>query len=320
MIYIACPAQMCSGGPELSHQLCHAINVMDRAGKMCYYSAFRFSEPAAAVRERYGKYGTKTEVCTETIDRRENLLIVPETAIRLAYMREHCAVAVYWMSVDNYFVRLSEEDDRKYRVFFQERVALHLVQSFYAYQFCKNELGIAEERIVFVSDYIGKAYAGKEGPAGERKDYICYNPRKGFENLSKLIRRYPKYCWIPLCGLSNTKMAEYLSAAKIYIDFGQHPGKDRIPREAAACGCCVITNRKGSAGNDRDVPIPERYKIDNEADLGNIIALIDDIFEYYERHAKAFDAYRKIIAEEYVGFAADVKKFLEVYDRIADSV
>lgn len=26
--------------------------------------------------------------------------------------------------------------------------------------------------------------------------------------------------------------------AKVYIDFGFHPGKDRIPREAVMCGAC----------------------------------------------------------------------------------
>jgi len=43
---------------------------------------------------------------------------------------------------------------------------------------------------------------------------------------------------------------------KLYVDFGKHPGKDRMPREAAVHGCCIITGRRGAAGNPFDIPIP----------------------------------------------------------------
>ena len=46
---------------------------------------------------------------------------------------------------------------------------------------------------------------------------------------------------------------------------------NRIPREAAMCGCCVITNRNGSAANNVDVQIADKYKFDNEADEKQVI-------------------------------------------------
>ena len=33
---------------------------------------------------------------------------------------------------------------------------------------------------------------------------------------------------------------------QVYIDFGHHPGQDRLPREAVQCGCVVITGTRGS--------------------------------------------------------------------------
>lgn len=53
-----------------------------------------------------------------------------------------------------------------------------------------------------------------------------------------------------------------MDESMIYIDFGEHPGKDRIPREAAMRDLIVITGRDGAAVNDVDVSIPKKYKID----------------------------------------------------------
>ena len=51
-----------------------------------------------------------------------------------------------------------------------------------------------------------------------------------------------------------------LLRAKIYIDFGPHPGMDRFPREAALAGCMIVTNTQGAAEYYADVPIPHKYK------------------------------------------------------------
>ena len=67
--------------------------------------------------------------------------------------------------------------------------------------------------------------------------------------------------WVPLQGYTLEQMRSILSRAKVYVDFGNHPGKDRIPREAAVSGCIVVTNRIGSAANSLDIPIAEEFKV-----------------------------------------------------------
>ena len=94
--------------------------------------------------------------------------------------------------------------------------------------------------------------------------------------------------------------------SKIYIDFGHHPGKDRIPREAALCGCCVITGFKGSAMFFDDVNIFEQYKF--EEDLSNFSSLIEDIFNNFEIHHNQFSFYRKQIELEEEQFKLEIKK------------
>ena len=115
--------------------------------------------------------------------------------------------------------------------------------------------------------------------------------------------------------MTSSEVEECLSEAKVYIDFGEHPGKDRIPREAAVCGCCVVTGRRGAAGNDVDVPIHPRYKFADR--LENIPAILDCIrrllAEYPQRIAD-FAAYRASIRKEKALFEREVEVALTFSD------
>lgn len=104
-------------------------------------------------------------------------------------------------------------------------------------------------------------------------------------------------------------MIETMEKAKVYIDFGHHPGKDRIPREAALCGCCVITNRKGSAHNAVDVPIPDSCKFDDKTSNEIILNKIYDLLEHYEDRAKDYKTYIEMIQQEYDRFERDTLTF-----------
>ena len=97
-----------------------------------------------------------------------------------------------------------------------------------------------------------------------------------------------------------------MRTAKVYIDFGYHPGKDRIPREAAMCGCCVITNRRGSARNDIDVPIPPEFKFDVPYKMDDIYGCITRCFNDFEDQTRKFDSYRAWIADEKRRFDEEV--------------
>jgi hypothetical protein len=65
----------------------------------------------------------------------------------------------------------------------------------------------------------------------------------------------PKYKWIALENLTTIEMKKLIGKSKIYVDFGNHPGKDRIPREAAI--------NAGSANNSIDLSINDEYKFED---------------------------------------------------------
>ena len=100
--------------------------------------------------------------------------------------------------------------------------------------------------------------------------------------------------------MTAKEVSELMNKSKVYIDFGNHPGKDRIPREAAICGCCVITGLRGSANNDIDIPIPSSYKF-SEKDPVEIINMIKSILDDYSSKRSDYEKYiEKILDEESV--------------------
>ena len=102
-----------------------------------------------------------------------------------------------------------------------------------------------------------------------------------------------------------------LQRSKIYIDFGPHPGMDRIPREAALAGCLVITNSEGAAGFQSDVPILPKYKV-KDFDAFKIIRLIERCIDEFERCSEEdFEPYRRWIGNQYDTMYQHVQNIIE---------
>ena len=138
---------------------------------------------------------------------------------------------------------------------------------------------------------------------------IIYNPEKGRRHTERLRAANPDLDFIPVRNMTPQQVKELLAGAKLYIDFGHHPGKDRLPREAAMAGCCIITGRRGAAGNHVDIPIPEDYKLDEgRRDFPQAFrALATSIFDNFARHSRSFDGYREGIRNEPAEFERQVR-------------
>ena len=55
-----------------------------------------------------------------------------------------------------------------------------------------------------------------------------------------------------------------LRRARVYVDFGHLPGKDRMPREAVAAGAVVFVRRRGAGVNAEDFPVPDFFRFDDD--------------------------------------------------------
>ena len=90
-----------------------------------------------------------------------------------------------------------------------------------------------------------------------------------------------------------------MNKSKLYIDFGYHPGQERMPREAILTNCCVITGSQGSAKYDEDVPLPEGYKFDElSAEPADVVKQIRLCLTNYDTEILKFKNYQKVLHKE----------------------
>jgi hypothetical protein len=313
-IFVCCHGATVTGGPEAAHQLVHLLREM-RATASVSYIPF---EVAFNVPEAFREYHTHV---SRPLDEPDNMIIVPETAAYLAQNFKFASVAIWWLSIDAFFSlgglwpgrnRITRKAIQfvgqfRRRLLRSELHKLyglqHFAQSHYAAEFLKrNRLPCLP-----LSDYVNLGFSGSPVHT-VRQDTIAYS-RKGLKTVTRLMKRFPGLAWTPVQGLSRAQVRELLSLTKLYIDFGGHPGKDRLPREAALCGACVITGRRGSAQYIEDVPIPDAYKFeDRAADFERSFhLLVKDIFDNFTVHQQRFEPYRAHIGNERVRFTEEIK-------------
>jgi hypothetical protein len=188
----------------------------------------------------------------------------------------------------------------------------HFAQSHYSFDFLKSN-GISA---LLLSDPI-PVYTNQEYldqlplmlSTASRRNTILYNPHKGKKVLQSLIAHFPDWHFFPLVGFNREELAAQFLKSKLYIDFGHHPGKDRLPREAGIHGCCVITGLYGSASNDLDVNIPSAYKIDSRSpDFFTLFEIqVNLIFNHFEKCTLEFVGYRNTIAQEQIEFDRQIE-------------
>lgn len=312
-VFIVSPADVATGGTELLQQLCAQINKIGKTAYMYYTEPYENSK----VEARFGIY--HNPIAAKIEDTQYNVVVVPETRIDLLRKIRRARIYIWWLSVDNYYGAGRNKIDLVHKVYYDIKDLLnrklffqcsHLVQSIYAEEFLTREKQIPKSQIWYLSDYLNHAFLDNARKnVVERENYILYNPKKGIEKTKLLMERWKNsYTWIPLQGFTPIEMQKIMKKSKVYIDFGNHPGKDRIPREAAICGCCIITGKDGAAANAYDVPIKDMYKFDDvENSVQAIAALIDSCMNEYTVRTLDFEEYRAMIFKEESRFEMDVR-------------
>ncbi|GAB5415348.1 MAG: hypothetical protein Cons2KO_29510 [Congregibacter sp.] len=313
-IYVAAPPAIASGGPELLHQLAAKLRSIGLNAVMHYCPAH--PDPVSA---DFLHYDVPHELHLE--DAKNNVLVAPETLATMLSQVSRIRTVLWWLSFDNYFL-MKIPSGRAQRLVADvglvgllarlstlrpPKVNLHLAQSYYAAQMLSKS-GFSNRAIL--SDYLNPGFFARPADTEGRRDIVVYNPSKGLRVTRQIIRRSRGIEFVPICNMSRDEVVSLLRTAKVYIDFGSHPGKDRIPREAAISGCCVITNKRGSAAFSQDVPIPDLYKFDDRFFFqpGRVVSLISSCLRNYQEHLSDFEVYRQQIAREELEFEREVRE------------
>ena len=342
-IYLMVPANVSTGGPEALHQLGNILKNDLKKDIQIFYIPNDHNNP---VHPNYKKYNL--EFTNEIYDDPENLLIIPEYFNYLieALKFNKISKAIWWLSIDNYigsrfrftnnkFLRsfykipfnLVEIFNRLTNFFFGiltiedylkfiyklkninthdeiRQASYHFTQSDYAYNFLKKKFSYVEN----LSDFIREDLLNNlKFSINQKENIICYNPKKSNKFMDYLMKN-TNFKFVPLINLTNEEIINILKKSKIYIDIGSHPGKDRLPREAALLGNCIITNKKGSAGNPKDLSIPSEFKFkENLTNLNKINNKINQIFDDYDNEFDKFKEYLNSILKEENNFKNEVR-------------
>ncbi len=315
-ILIVCPSGAVTGGPEALHQLAAHMNDLGLPAFMCYLP---FKQRALAP-PAYEHYKTKA---LPYEDAPGNLILFPEVYPMLAQNVKLAQAGVWWLSLDNFLERRhvwSLHDKARYlkRVIQGRRPwggaknlkkLLHFSQTEHSSQYLRS-CGIQPIPLIdsINEDFLTDRFLER---IDHKKNSILYNPTKGWKVTQQLIKAYANWQFEPLKGLNREQLSEKLYNVKLYIDFGHHPGRDRMPREAAMHGCCLITGKLGSAGNDVDLPIPHQYKLDSQAEnfVEQFGQLAGNIFENFPNHYLSFDGYRHWLQDEPRIFKEQIKDY-----------
>jgi len=336
--YIACPANAATGGPESLHQLGYHLRNDLNIEAFMYYFDFDSRNFKNPIHPEFEFYNLPYELkIPEEKDNPKNVLIVPEVqkSLFLLHKYKHIRKAVWFLSVDNYYLSKVTRKDHLAFIIKNPRVNLDILditsqemikQTMLKYGYKKDPLLNSVEFFLFqsnyalhhfkdlrpnyyLSSYLNKSFFEERTDLSRKENIVAYNPKKGFRFTRKIISSAKDIKFVPLINMSRKEIIQTLQRTKVYIDFGNHPGKDRLPREAAILGCCIITGTRGSSGFFEDVPIPEQYKFeDKKESIPKIVKKIKDCLENFENRYKDFEYYRQVIINEPQKFGEDLKK------------
>jgi len=312
-IYIICPPKKATGGPEALHQLGYILNTLGYNAKMLY-SKYK-KDP---VHPFYKNYNVPYVMNVK--DSSENIIIIPESMTNLIAKYPLAEKKVWWLSLDFYEVLMNSREKKKnwlrklivpykhteYR-FEPNKTVTHWYQSQRTKEFLMTKK--LDNEIAYLCDYVTELFFENLPDSFTKENIITYNPKKGLEKIEKYMQLLPQYQWVPLTGMTREEMRDTLRRAKLHIDFGYFPGRDKIPREALVSGVCLLTGRDGTSAFKEDLGIPEQYKLhENEIQDDKIIKLINHLMDNYETVSLEFADFRSFVVNEKNNMIENVKK------------
>jgi hypothetical protein len=293
-----------SGGPEAIHQLVHELGEQG-------VEAFLVPLPETVgwpEVEAYAHYGCR--YADRAPDSPDTVVVLPEVAMSVASHHKHSRCVVWWLSVDHAELYTLERWTNPRRIRRLLDTTRHVVQSAYALDVVTNRESLAAQML---SDYVTTSPGGPGDPAPRA---VAFNPARGERFTAAAQALAPDLDWRPVAGLDRGQVDDLLRTTGVYLDLGTHPGKDRIPREAALGGCVVVVSRTGSAAYAEDVPLPEDHKVPLTDDPGEVarrvVPLLRSVLADRSSHLAAQRPYVEAIGREREVFRQEVAAFVEM--------
>lgn len=321
-IFILCLANTRTGGPESLHQLASQLISFGVDAYMFYAAlANQNFDKANPVDDAYKKY--HVPYTFDFVDAPHNVIIIPETATEVGFrLAKKSRRVIWWMGVENFLVNIMNliEDHLKNPLaepvpkffYFDRSDVEHWGQSEYVRQFLRLN-GV--KKIHSVETHMSQIFLSRARDVdfAAKKNIVAYNPRKGFELTKHFIKFSPDLDWQPIENMTPAEVQALLARAKVYVDFGHFPGRERLPREAVLSGCVIIVGKRGAAINDVDINIPAEFKFDlSDTTPNQVIEKIREVFDDFEIAYAAQKNFRDKELNAQKNFAAQVAAAFEI--------
>lgn len=335
-IYIYCPGNVISGGVNSLHNLGASLIKNGFEAGMFYHSA----EKETLKNTHILSY--KVPAFSNIEDNSCNVLIVSETETLFLSQFSNIKKIVYWLGLNYYFKKppfrfpFNIKLIRKFiicRNYFgyssgiienYKRVlnrwnkandeiwkgnVLHMSNSYYVAEYCKWR-GI--DKVFVLHNPVRDEYYIESGHQTVKKNVILFGPKTS-KLLIAICRLYFSYKVVRLKHLPAETVKQHMKEAKVFAEFGNNSGRDRMLREAALMGCVVISNTRGSAALYNDMPIPSQYKIpDTFYNYPRILKMLKKCIVHYSFMVAGFDEYVQVLNIEKKNFSTNVKEIFSV--------
>lgn len=311
-VVLLCP-HVVTGGPEAIHQLSDAILGFGGEVLVAYYgnqvglsvenTVINCAFSGNPTPQPYRDYRAMVAARIPLTER--SLVLYPESVLGWASASRPFNVGIWWVSVDNAIVKAPQLAYESHRNAFLSRTDLiHYFQSEYAHDFL-NKGGA--RRVYPLADYINQRFLNTQ-KSSARDQAITYFPRKGGALASVFFDSHPDLIRLPIENMPADAVQDTLRKSQIYIDFGHHPGKDRVPREAALSGNIVFLHERGAAAFHLDHPL-DRFFLFTSADVsnGSLYERVKKVTEEPDRFFAAQSLYHSRLVIEREEFHTQVK-------------
>ncbi|MFD1510455.1 hypothetical protein [Lacimonas salitolerans] len=314
MKFVICCPDDYTGGPFALLQLNSAINSLGYKSQILFYDVakeMRLIEDYMTVsykrRPNISIADLKYDVCS--VVHKDDVIIFPEREISLLVKFSKNGFSncvLWWLSWDN--APLSQLNR------FEELSALHHSISIFQSHYAQREAASLNIDGPIVSDYT--LYDTRMSEERHVKKYdICFLPRKAIGTEKIIADLQSSFSVFSIENMSHTEVQRALQASKYFIDFGHHPGKDRIPREAALFDCIPIVRKAGAAKHMEDVYLPNFLKLDHSvlSGQGFLTSYIHNLNKNYESILYSLKPYQRRIRSEFDLFHLQVSDFCNLF-------
>ena len=307
-----------SGGPEAVHQLRQILSDMGLDAKILLYrnpadlsfASGEITRPFARPIRDYDRY---KPLFTESFAlKRDSLVILPEARAALFEQLAPATVAIWWLSTANAFPPGSRllEDAAYRKRFFADRSIIHLCQTAHSRQLLRDSNGPEGFDLV---DYTDERFTLTKPAGPNAGDAIAFNPIKRPQVSTAFFQAFPEFTPLPISGMQKPQVLEALRGVRTYVEFGLNPGKDRLPREAAAAGCIVLTWRDGGSRLFDDMPLGARYKFPLEdVTNGRLAQLLREIAADPQPHWDDQAYYRNYVFTEKALMQVQARRIFDI--------